>query len=69
MGKNQKEHRRKVSRRNEEIKNQQKKVEKMRQDFLQNLIDKENSMGKFNNPTQPTPSELPFLEIGQGPMI
>ncbi len=64
MGKNQKEHKRKVRIRNQEIAIKRKKIEKEQKDnynFLMDLIAKEKAAGKFGNipPTEST--DIPDL--------
>jgi hypothetical protein len=68
MGKNAKEHRKKVAKRNAEIKAKVKKFEKSRQDQLMELIQKEKAAGAFNIPQKdilPTPT----LTETKGPII
>jgi ABC-type Fe3+-citrate transport system substrate-binding protein len=50
MGKKEKEHRKKVAKRNEEIKSMQKKLQKAQQDRIMQMIERENAEGKFDNP-------------------
>ena len=66
MGKKAKEHRKKVSKRNETIKNEQKSFQKKQQERLMELIEREKQMGSFNN----NPS-IPVINIPglQGPML
>jgi hypothetical protein len=47
MGKNAKDHRKKVQARNEQISNQKKKWQKAQQNWLMDLIEKEKAAGKF----------------------
>ena len=56
MGKRAKEHRKKVAKRNEQISQQKKKIEKIQRDFLMKLIEKEKQSGAFNSPTLPPPT-------------
>lgn len=49
MGKKAKEHRKKVAKRNEIIKQQQHRLKKAQEDFLKQLIEREKSAGKFDN--------------------
>lgn len=69
MGKKAKEHRKKVARRNAEIKAKIKKMEKSRQDQLMELIQREKAAGAFNTTPQkdilPTPilTEQPIFNI------
>ena len=68
MGKNKKEHRKKVSKRNEDIKRQKNKLEKSQRDFLMKIIEAEKQKGLFdNNKTMPgfdAPISLPTIESG-----
>lgn len=69
MGKAAKEHRRKVQARNARLKQEKTKVEKIKRDFIMNLIKQEQEKGMFeNNPVLPNigPSIDPSLE---GPSI
>ena len=64
MGKAAKEHRKKVQARNNKIKQQKTKMEKMQREFLMNLIKQEQEKGMFdNNPSLNGPI------IGDGPVI
>ena len=55
MGKAAKEHRKKVQARNAKLKQQKGKVEKMKREFIMNLIKQEQEKGMFeNNPTIPS---------------
>ena len=66
MGKKAKEHRKKVAKRNETIKNEQRKFQKQQHERLMELIEREKQMGSFNNtPNAPT-IDIPGL---QGPML
>ena len=49
MGKAAKDHRKKVAKRNEAIKEMKKKNQKIQIDFLKQLIEKEKAAGKFNS--------------------
>jgi hypothetical protein len=71
MGKKAKEHRKKVAKRNEQIKLQRKGQEKMAMNYLQKLIEREKASGAFNSPVQPLPSaELPSTNpTFMGPQI
>lgn len=62
MGKAAKEHRKKVQARNNRIKQQKEKVQKMQKDFIMNLIKQEQEKGMFEN----NPSVSPMIE---GPAI
>lgn len=61
MGKKEKEHRRKVAKRNEVTKSKQKKIKQIQHDMLMQLIEKEKASGKFDN--------TPMIDLGNGPMI
>lgn len=70
MGKNKKEHRKKVAKRNESIKVQQKKLEKAKENFLAELIEREKVAGKFDNNVSAIPGvNGPIIDLGQGPQI
>ena len=75
MGKRAKEHRKKVAKRNENLKQQKRKIEKVQRDFLMQLIEKEKQSGAFNSPTLPPPtfgvpsSDNPSLGLPTGPQI
>lgn len=71
MGKRTKEHRKKVAKRNEGLKQQKKKMEKAQRDFLMQLIEKEKQAGAFNSPLIPMPSfGLPSTDgLPTGPQI
>jgi len=63
MGKNKKEHRKKVAKRNEAIKSQQRRVGKMQEEFVKQMIEKERAAGKFeNNPAVPAMD----VNLGEG---
>lgn len=69
MGKNKKEHRKRVAKRNQEIENQRKKIQKTQQDLLMKLIEEEKNKGLFNNPisTPITPSvDMPQFNLSSG---
>jgi hypothetical protein len=54
MGKKEKEHRKKVAKRNERLALERKSFEKQQKNFLMELIEREKASGKFdNNPTMP----------------
>lgn len=61
-GKKEKEHRRKVEKRNEKIKQERKKFEKSQQEFLMKLIEDEKQRGLFNSPVMPFTSPIPGVE-------
>jgi hypothetical protein len=70
MGKIDKEHRKKVAKRNEQIKQQKRKMEKAKQDFLMNIIEAEKQKGSFNSPVMPMPGfEGPNLGIPSVPVV
>jgi len=75
MGKRTKEHRKKVAKRNEQIKQHQRKVEKYQKEFLMQLIEQEKQKGLFNAPVMPMPGidaptlGMPNLGIPNGPQI
>ena len=50
MGKKAKDHRKKVAKRNESMKLQQKKMQMSQQDYLMEMIQKEKAAGAFNSP-------------------
>jgi hypothetical protein len=60
MGKNKKEHRKKVAKRNEMINAQKKKMQKAQEDFIKAMIEREKEAGKFEN------NEMPKLDINLG---
>lgn len=64
MGKKAKEHRKKVAKRNEAIKMQERRFKKAQEEFLMNLIEKEKAAGKFNNPVEP--AVVPDVDLGEG---
>lgn len=68
MGKNLKEHRKKVSNRNERIKQEKRKLEKAQHEFLKNLIEQEKNRGLFNSPVMPLPS-FPGILDGNAPTL
>lgn len=59
MGKSAKEHRKKVAARNEAIKTQQKKNQKMQNNFLRELIEREKASGRFDS--EPITSQEGYL--------
>ena len=75
MGKKAKEHRKKIAKRNAEIKTHQKKQQKHAQDFLMNLIQKEKAAGAFDGTPIKSNDEViigapaPTLTDLQGPII
>jgi predicted alternative tryptophan synthase beta-subunit len=76
MGKNAKDHRKKVEARNQARKNEQKKQMKVREEWLRALIDREKAAGKFDNVPQAVTDQnqiigapAPTLTEIQGPII
>ena len=70
MGKRTKEHRKKVAKRNEQIKQQKRKMEKAQHDFLMQLIEAEKQKGQFNSPVMPMPGfEGPTLGVPSAPIV
>jgi hypothetical protein len=73
MGKAKKEHRKKVAKRNADIKAMQRKIEKSRQDHLMELIQREKAAGAFNTPTLKNEDIIgapaPTLTEQTGPII
>lgn len=74
MGKKAKEHRKKIAKRNEEIKKIQKKAQKNQQEMLMKLIEREKNAGMFNSPVIPLTGPLVGPSLGDipsgpGPMI
>jgi len=67
MGKKEKEHRKKVAKRNETIKVQQKKLRNAQEEFLKKLIEREREAGKFDNNVMESPAMSP--DLGMGPLI
>lgn len=81
-GKKVKEHRKRVAKRNEQLKQQKRKIEKAQQEFLMKLIEAEKQKGLFNAPVMPVPGldttipgfegsslGMPNLGIPNGPQI
>ncbi len=64
MGKNKKEHRKKVAKRNEAINAQKRKMQKAQEEFIKMMIEKENAAGKFNNTEAFVPNVDPNLGEG-----
>lgn len=70
MGKAAKEHRKKVQARNAKLKQQKGKVEKMKREFIMNLIKQEQEKGMFeNNPTIPSIDGPAIDTTLEGPSI
>lgn len=55
MGKKEKEHRKKVAKRNEQINQQKRKMEKIHKENLMKLIEMEKQKGMFNAPVTNIP--------------
>lgn len=60
MGKNKKEHRKRVAKRNEIINAQKKKIQRAQEDFIKAMIEKEKEAGKFEN------NEVSKIDINLG---
>jgi hypothetical protein len=71
MGKAAKEHRRKVQARNNKLKNEKDKVQKLQKEFIMNMIKKEQEKGMFENNQTINPSiDGPAIDtIIEGPSI
>ena len=76
MGKNAKDHRKKVEARNQARKNDQKKQMKFREEWLKALIEREKASGRFDNvppaitdQNQVIGAPAPTLTEIQGPII
>lgn len=71
MGKAAKEHRRKVQARNNKLKQQKDKVQKMQKEFIMNLIKQEQEKGMFeNNPMVNPAIDGPIIDTTiEGPSI
>ena len=69
MGKAAKEHRKKIQARNNKIKQQKDKTQKMQRDFIMNLIKQEQEKGMFEN--MPTINQVdgPIDTTIEGPSI
>lgn len=67
MGKKDKLHRKKIAKRNESIKIEQKKLQRAKEDFIMKMIQREKEAGKFENNTVVQPAG-PIIDI-QGPQI
>jgi len=61
MGKKAKEHRKKVAKRNDQIKQSKDKYQKIQKDMLMKLIEQEKQKGLFDNMSQ-------IPQIGQDPL-
>lgn len=62
MGKNKKEHRKKVAKRNEIINAQKRKMQKAQEEFIKAMIEKEKQAGKFDN----NEVMIPNIDLGEG---
>jgi hypothetical protein len=67
MGKAKKEHRKKVQARNEKINQEKKKVEKIKREWIKNLIEEERKKGLFEN--NPDGNKTSNTDILDGPTI
>ncbi len=65
MGKNKKEHRKKVAKRNEKIQQQRNLEDKFKKKFIEDYIKRERESGKFDN-TGTIPGDGPIMD---GPQI
>lgn len=66
MGKKAKEHRRKVAKRNEKLKQEKTAYMNMQRKFVEELIRREKESGQFDNPTVLPPMDGPQIS---GPQI
>ena len=64
MGKNKKEHRKKVAKRNEIINAEKRKMQKEQENFIKSIIEKERIAGKFDNNETMTPAV--DVNLGEG---
>ena len=70
MGKAAKEHIKKVQARNNKIKQQKEKTQKMQRDFIMNLIKQEQEKGMFENMPTINPVDGPQIDTTiEGPSI
>ena len=71
MGKAAKEHRKKVQARNNKLKQEKSKVQKMQRDFIMNMIKQEQEKGMFENNPMVNPSiDGPVIDTTiEGPSI
>ena len=71
MGKAAKEHRKKVQARNNKLKQEKAKVQKLQRDFIMNMIKQEQEKGMFeNNPTINPSIDGPAIDTTiEGPSI
>lgn len=63
-----KEHRKKVEKRNQRIREEKSKMEKMRREFIMNLIKKEQEKGLFEN-AQPVDGPVIDGPVIDGPQL
>jgi hypothetical protein len=69
MGKKAKEHRKKIAKRNEQIKIEKNRQNKSAMNFLKKVIEMEKQKGAFNSPVQPS-FEIPKPDNNfSGPQI
>lgn len=64
MGKNKKEHRKRVAKRNEMINAQKRKMQRAQEEFIKSIIEKEKNAGKFDNNEVMTPRL--DVDLGEG---
>lgn len=69
MGKKAKEHRKKIEKRNQEIKKLQKKAQDQHKEMLMKLIEREKNSGMFNSPIMPLGGPLTGPIPLDGPSI
>lgn len=70
MGKNAKEHRRKVQLRNDKVKQDKERIQKLQKNYIMNLINQEKENGLFENIPTINPINTPNSDvIIEGPSI
>lgn len=70
MGKAAKEHRRKVEARNNKLKQEKSKVQKLQREFIMNMIKQEQEKGMFENTQTINPVDAPQIDTTiEGPSI
>lgn len=70
MGKAAKEHRKKIQARNERLKQQKAKLDKMQKEYIMNLIKQEQQKGMFENNPTILPVDGPVINTTiEGPSI
>jgi hypothetical protein len=69
MGKAAKDHKKRVLARNNKIKQEKSKIQKMQKEFIMNLIKEEQGKGMFENTTSLNSPIIDGPMIGDGPMI